>query len=327
MNLLLSCIGKRGGYLARMFRPHLGNGDRILGTANTRWTPGFRACDAAFVMPDVTDDDYVPAVLELCERERVDALLCVEDFDLERLAPVREELERRGVVPLFPPADVVELALDKYRMFEFLTAKGVPTPRTALRPEDAADFGYPVYVKPRRGSGSQQLFRARNDAELEVFFAYAPDMIVQEEAPGQEINIQLCADFDGSPVGVCLLRKRTMRHGETDQAETFMDDATLSFGLHLGGLLGGIGPMDIDVMQQGDELVVLEANTRFGGGYPAAHLAGADFPGLLLELLRDGAVSEPQRSFTPGVVMMKDVRILGGEAEAFFRDELRATGP
>jgi carbamoyl-phosphate synthase large subunit len=322
VNLLLSCVGKRGGYIADFFRPHLAAGDRIVGTANTPWTPGFRACDAAFVLPDVHDDDYVPAVLDLCERERVDALFCIEDFDLERLLPVRAELEARGVLPVFPPAEVAELALDKYRMCEFLTSKGIATPRTVLRPEEASGFGYPMYVKPRRGSGSQQVFRARDAAELAVFFDYSPDMIVQEEAVGPEINIQLCADFDGTPVGICVLRKRAMRHGETDQAETFRDPAVIEFGLHLGELLGGTGPMDIDVIRQGDELVVLEANTRFGGGYPVSHLAGADFPKLLLDMIRDGGVTEPNFSFADGVVMMKDVRILGGPAEEFFRDAL-----
>lgn len=322
MNLLLSCVGKRGGYLADFFRPSLVPADRIIGTANTAWTPGFRACDAAYVVPNVDDDDYIPAVLEVCEREHVDALVCMEDFDLERLAPARDAFVERGVVSLFPPAEVAELALDKYRMYEFLTAKGVPTPRTVLRPEDASDFAYPMYVKPRRGSGSQHLFRARNDAELAVFFDYAPDMIIQEEAVGENINIQLCADLDGRPVGVCVLRKRCMRHGDTEHAETFHDPSVVEFGMHLGELLGAVGPMDIDVIQLGDDLTLLEVNTRFGGGYPVAHLAGAAFPELLLDLVRHGEVAEPNLSFAAGVVMMKDLRILGGPADQFFAEEL-----
>ena len=321
MNLLISCIGKRG-YIADYFRPHLDSTDRIIGTANTPWTPGFRACDASFVVPSADDDGYVPAVLELCERERIDAVICVEDFDLERLVRARGEFLDRGVVPLMPPVEVVEIALDKYKTFEFLAAKGIATPRTVLHPADASKLRYPMYVKPRRGSGSKHVFRARNAAELDVFFNYAPDMIIQEEVLGPEIDIQLCGDFDGRTVGFCVLHKLCMRHGETDQAETFRDPEVIDFGLKLGELVKCVGPMDIDVVRHGDQLVVLEINTRFNGCYPISHLAGVDFPKLLLELVRHGRVREPSTSFTPGVVMLKDQSILGGEASRFFRDDL-----
>jgi carbamoyl-phosphate synthase large subunit len=325
MNLLISCIGKRG-YLADFFRPHLGPADRIIGTANTAWTPGFRACDAAFIVPSAADEAYVPAVLELCERERIDAVICVEDFDLEKLARARDQFVERGVVPLWPSAEVVEMALDKYKTFEFLTAAGIPTPRTALHPDEASDFRYPMYVKPRRGSGSKQLFRARNAPELEVFFNYAPDMIIQEEVRGPELDIQLCADLEGQIVGICALRKRCMRNGETDQAETFVDPEVLAFGLRLGELIKGIGPMEIELVRHGEQLVVLEINTRFNGCYPVAHLAGADFPRMLVELVRDGRV-EPDLAFEPGVVMLKDLSIVGGAGDQFFGELLRVEEP
>ncbi len=326
MNLLISCVGKRGGYIAEFFRPHLGPGDRIIGTASTPWTPGFRACDASYLVPPAGEADYVPAVLELCERERIGAVICVEDFDLEALVPARERFIARGIVPLIPPASVADTALDKYKTFEFFRERGVATPRTALHPAGAADFQYPMYVKPRRGAGSAHVFRARSEEELAVFFRYEPDMIIQEEVVGEELNIQLCLDFGGRPIGICALRKRGMRHGETDQAETFYDRDVLSFGLQLGEMLGGVGPMDIDVIQREEELVVLEVNPRFGGGYPVSHLAGADFPRLLLDLVREGRVDRPSLSFSSGVVMMKDVRILGGEGSRFFREHLRVEG-
>ncbi len=327
MNLLISCIGKRGGFIAELFRRHLGPSDRILGTANTQWTPGFRACDKAFVLPSVEDTDYVPALLQLCERERVDAILCMEDFDLEKLARVRAEFLDRGVIPLMPPVEVVEMAADKLKTADVLSAAGVATPRTAKSPDEAAAFRYPMYVKPRRGSGSRQVFRARSPAELAVFFDYAPDMIIQEEVVGAELNLQLCADFEGHLVGLCALRKCSMRHGETDQAETFWDPEVLRFARSLGEIVGGFGAMDIDVIQRGEHLFVLEINPRFGGGYPAAHLAGVDFPKLLLELLREGAVRRPMLSYAPGVVMLKDSRVLGGPAERFFADELHVASP
>ncbi len=320
MNLLFSCIGRRG-YIADLFRPHLGETDRIIGTSNTPWTPGFQACDAAVLLPDIDDDGYITAVLELCERESVDAVLSFLDPDVHRLARAREELRERGVLPLVPSSEMADVTYDKLRFHEFLTHKGITTPATTVDPAEAASYGYPVYVKPRRGSGGTHTFVARNERELDVFFHYVPDMIVQEAVAGDEINIELCGDLDGRPVGMCTWRKYRSRLGETEQAETFADPEVVEFGLHLGELLGVTGPMDVDVIRRDGELVVLEANTRFGGGYPVSHLAGADFPGLLIELVKHGRV-EPRLAFEPGVVMMKRLEPIGGASERFFREDL-----
>ena len=52
MNILFSCIGKRG-YIADFFRPHLQATDMIIGTSNTKWTPGFEHCDKNYILPDI----------------------------------------------------------------------------------------------------------------------------------------------------------------------------------------------------------------------------------------------------------------------------------
>lgn len=321
MNLLFSCIGKRG-YIADFFRQSLGPADRIIGTGNTRWTPGFQACDAAFLIPDIHDDNYVSAVLDLCERQQIDALLSFNDQDVYRLAKFRAEFQSRGVVPLLPSAHVAEIAHDKYRTFLFLSAKGIPTPRTALTLDDAAGFQYPLYVKPRCGSGSHETFVVGNERELAFFFSYRPDMIIQEAAAGEELDIELCGDLEGRTVGLCTWKKYASRLGETERAETFRDQAVTDFALRLGEVFLATGPMDIDVIRHGQSLMVLEANTRFGGGYPVSHLAGADFPRLLIDLVRHGR-AQPMFSFAPGVVMMKRLEPIGGCADAFFRDQLR----
>lgn len=321
MNLLFSCIGQRG-YIAAFFRPLLAPGERIVGTGNSRWTPGFQMCDAAFLLPDIADERYLPAVFDLCERERITAVLSFNDQDVYRLSKAHQEFRDRGIVLLMPSAEITEITYDKYRMFEFLSIKGFRTPKTVLDLSGASDFRYPIYVKPRCGSGGLDTFVARNEAELTVFFNYRQNMIIQEAVIGEAFDIELCTDFDGRPVGISTWKKYRSRLGETEQAETFRDPVVIDFGLRLGEALGATGPMDVDVFRQDDAFIVLEANARFGGGYPVSHLAGAGFPRLLIDLVRYGKV-EPDFSFSAGIVMMKRLQVIGGESETFFREQLR----
>ena len=315
MNLLFSCIGRRG-YVATWFREQLGPGDRIVGTTNTPWTPGLHACDKGVLMPDLGRPDYLPTLLELCRKEEIHGLFSFFDLDVDAIAGARELFRAIGVVPVVPDARVSRIGLDKLETADFLREHGFRTPLTFTGLEEAraalreGSLRYPLFVKPRRGFASQNLFQARNDDELRVFFDYAPGMIVQERLGGVEHSLDVLNDLEGRVVSVIVKRKVLMRAGETDQAETVRHPAALALGERLGHALGHVGPLDVDLFVDGDELTVLELNPRFGGAYPVSHLAGADFPRKILAMLRGERVEPDLGRYGIGVRMMKDYAIL-----------------
>ena len=78
MKILLSCIGRRG-YIADYFKAHLHMNNSIIATGNSEITPGFKHCDASFIVPDITSPDYIPTLLDLVGK--VKHLLSVLDKD------------------------------------------------------------------------------------------------------------------------------------------------------------------------------------------------------------------------------------------------------
>lgn len=325
MNLLLSCIGKRG-YIARLFREHLRPGDRIVGTSNTPWTSGFHACDAGVVMPDIDHPSYADAVLELCRRERIDALLSFFDPDVHRLSRLRGELLALGVMPFIPGPDAADVSFDKLRTASFLRGLGIATPRTVAGLAEArtalrnGELRFPVFVKPRCGFGSRNTFEAQDMRQLEAFCSLEPDMIVQQKLGGDAYDFDVLNDVDGRVLSVVPWRKLLSRMGETEQAETVESPLLVDLGVRLAGALGHAGPLDADLFVQDGVASVLEINLRFGGGYPVSHLAGADFPGMLLRLARGESVEPALGRYRRGVVMTKELHVIGGPRETFFRD-------
>jgi carbamoyl-phosphate synthase large subunit len=323
MNLLFSCIGKRG-YIADYFRSRLEPGDRILGTGNTPWTPGFAACDAAFLLPDIDSEGYVEAVLDLCRDQEVGGLLSFNDADVYKLAQSAGLFSELGVTLFIPRAESADIAFDKFRTYEFLRDQDIPTPRTVLDPAQAEELGFPVVVKPRRGSGSRNTFIARSGGQLEVFATTEEDMIFQEYVKGEEFDIELCGDLQGETVGFSAWNKYQSRMGETERAETFREEVVFDLGMRLGRLMKVPGPMDIDLIRRDGVIHVLEFNPRFGGGYPVSHLAGADFPGLLMEILRTGS-ARPRFDYKAGVMMMKRLEPFGGTEDDVRRQMLKVS--
>jgi carbamoyl-phosphate synthase large subunit len=328
MNFLFSCIGKRG-YVARSFRPHLQSGDRIIGTSNTRWTPGFHSCDRGYVMPDIASPSYIPAVLELCKRERIQGLLSFFDLDVQRLSEYRDELRSLGVKCFIPGLEAADICLDKLQTYYFLKEHGFNTAETytdLAKAKAALEDGrlkYPVYVKPRFGFASRNTFQARNERELDVFFALEADMLVQEALGGEAYDFDILNDLDGKVLSVVPWRKSLSRMGETEQAETVDSPQLVELGTKLATALGHAGPLDADLFLWNGKAYVLEINLRFGGGYPVSHLAGADFPAMVVAMARGEKPAARIGEYRRGIVMMKDLQILGGPAAGFFEREVR----
>lgn len=323
MNLLFSCIGKRG-YIPDFFRPHLQKGDRIIGTSNTKWTPGFQHCDASYLLPDITNPEYITRVFEVCQRESITAVLSFFDPDVVELAKHFDEFVSMGITPVLPGLKIADICFDKFKTFTFLRERRFDTAVTYLALEDAlaaiasGQVAYPVFVKPRFGFGSANTFRARNELELRAFYHYSPNMIVQEEITGDAIDFDILNNLEGRVISVVPWRKYRSRMGETEQAQTFKDAKVLEFGIKLGTALGHIGPLDADLFLNNGNISVLEVNLRFGGGYPVSHLAGANFPAKIIRMIRGETVAPDIGEYRENTVMMKDNLVIGGEESTFF---------
>ncbi|MCX6963472.1 MAG: ATP-grasp domain-containing protein, partial [Verrucomicrobia bacterium] len=203
MNILLSCIGKRG-YLADFFRNELDSRSKIIGTSNTHWTPGFSACDYAAVLPPISSDDYIPALLDVCQKYDVRALLSFFDPDVHKLSLYRNWFFEAGVLPVIPSHTAADLSFDKLKTWNYMNDIGVPSPHTSASLQDSKEllekgiFHFPLIIKPRFGFGSHNTFIARNIKEMEVFFDYAPHMIIQNYIEGEALNVDGLGDMNSN---------------------------------------------------------------------------------------------------------------------------------
>jgi carbamoyl-phosphate synthase large subunit len=251
-------------------------------------------------------------LLELCRRESVTALFSLFDPDIHVLSSHRAELSAAGVLPVVCSHEVSEICFDKFNTNTFLEDNGLPvaplfaSAGEARRAVEGGRVRFPLMVKERRGFGSRSLRRVVDLEELESTMRPGADLVAQEYVNGTEYGLDILNDLAGRPLAAVAKMKVAMRAGETDQAVTVDDAALEELGLRLGALLGQPGPADVDVVVRDGQPYVLDINPRFGGGYPASHLAGADFPCALVEMIRgrQPAVLPRPRA---GVAMMKTV--------------------
>lgn len=318
MNILLSCIGKRG-YIADYFRETLPSGGKIVGTSNTEWTPGFSSCDISVVMPPISSDEYIPTLLDECRKHEISALLSFFDPDVHRLSEHRKDFENFGVVPIIPERSASIIAFDKLETYRFMMKLEIAAPATTDSLTEAIEWinqdilTYPLVVKPRFGFGSANTFIAHNKNELTVFYKYAQNMIIQQFVDAEAVNVDGLGDLTACPVSVVPWRKLLSRMGETERSITIDDTDLIDLAHRLIKEVGIIGPFDGDFFRDSNgKLWVLELNLRFGGGYPVSHLAGADFPNKIMKIIRGESLESYKSQYARGVTMMKRLQIIKG---------------
>ncbi len=309
MNVLITAAGRRTS-LVRAFaeEAHKRGGLAYAGDVDSL-APALFLADEALRTKRTDDPNYVSDLLEVVERHAIKLAIPTIDDELPILAKCKAAFEALGCRIAISSASFVDLTLDKYQTGIVFGGAGIHVPWSWLPPlERSVDLPSRVFVKPRRGSASQDLFNvARGD--LSGVLPLVSDPIVQEILVGPEVTIDALFDFDGRPIHyVPRLRLRTLG-GESVQGVTMDHDEAMEIWierlLRLCSRLGAAGPLTIQAFQTDDGFVLSEINPRFGGGFPLALAAGGSYVAWLLDMAEGREVPASLRAYVSGMYMTR----------------------
>lgn len=319
MNILFTCAGRRT-YLLKYFKENLSEGDKVVATDMQLSAPALQVADVKLQVPAVYDPKYIDITLQICKEQKIDALLSLNDLELPLLAENKARFEAEGVKVIVSDPKVIDIAFDKYKTAQWVESLGLKSPKTFVRLEDAkralqtGELVFPLFMKPRWGSGSIGLETIADMEELDTYYnllmkkikktilatASVGDeyIMIQEKLTGNEFGLDVMNDLKGNHVAVSVKQKLAMRAGETDKAVTLDLPEVREIGRKIGEALKHIGNLDVDVMQNAKgEYCVLELNPRFGGGFPFSYEAGVNLPKAIIEWIKgnevDAAMLQP----------------------------------
>jgi len=289
MRVLLSSVGRRG-YLVKYFKQALGAGDEVWGVDSSPYAPGFVYCDRRYILPEVSNPAYCDKLLSLCKENHIDIVIPLIDPELNVLTRRQEDFAKSNIMVVVSPPAAIEMTFNKYLTWQWAQKNNIAMPLTVLTVEEALDdiragrMKWPLVIKPRKGSASSNILYCYDEIQLRGAFDGCPEPMIQQFVEGPEYGYDLFADNQFRPVSVFCKKKLTMRAGETDKAISTNGPALIDFGKKLLDAMQLFGPADVDVILSSTGPQLLEINPRFGGGYPCAHLAGADFCKKLVDI-------------------------------------------
>jgi biotin carboxylase/GNAT superfamily N-acetyltransferase len=237
-------------------------------------------------------DEVVATARALQARKPVHAVIAYDDQAVPVAARVAAELGLPG-----HPVAAADASRDKALMKEHFERAGVPiAPYTLARNEEdavrwAADHGYPVVVKPVRGSASQGVIRADSERELRQAYRRLRRIVLQQgldtggrsdaehlvEAylDGTEVSVELLVSH-GEPSVLCVFEKPQPLAGPFFEETIYVTPPRLArerveeierLALRAVAALGlRHGPAHCEIRLSSSGLFVLEIGARLIGG-------------------------------------------------------------
>lgn len=254
---------------------------RVVAACISPDAPGLYLADSAYLSPLAHDDEFVPWLLETCERERIDVILSGSEAVLDVLAPLAQQIRREtGAFSLVSSPEILRTGRDKLLTCRWLEERGLPVPGYAeVGDQRAVDrllerCGFPLVAKPRFGKGGDAILRLDDERHLgEVLRATdmglgrrAPDMILQQYlgSDAEEFTAGCFCDADGAVVGTIVMR-RALRSGTTVTAELGRFPEVREAASAIVAALQPLGPCNVQLRMHDGRAVPFEINPRFSG--------------------------------------------------------------
>ena len=331
MNVLLTSVGRRA-YMVKYFIEALSGEGQVHVCNSDNKSIAFKYADKKVISPLIYDENYIPFLIEYCEKNRIDIIISLFDIDLLMLAKHKKEFLEIGTKVIVSDPEVIEICNDKWMTYEFLIKNGFNAPKSFLSIDEVIEhiqdggLSYPIVVKPRYGCGSISIAIAYDEEDLiyltkkankEISSSYLKyestateeKIIYQECLNGQEYGADIINNLNGETQNVIVRKKIAMRSGETDIAELVDEPFVRDELTRLGAITKHIANMDCDVFLVEGKPYILEMNARFGGGYPFSHMGGCNLPQAIVNWVEGKEVSKKLISAKTGITGFKEIYI------------------
>ena len=312
MKILFTSIGRRVE-LVQAFRKaadDLRIELKIIGADIAEDAPALYFCDEAQIVCRIKDINYIPQLLDICEKENVDCLIPTIDTDLLLLAENKQRFEVIGTKVLISDVDKVKLCRDKNYTADYFISLGLKSPlpvNSVEKYEEALLNGlvsFPAFIKPKDGSSSINAYKVDNLDDLKLYAEKIEDYIIQPFISGREYTIDVFCDYEGNPVYITPRERFAIRSGEVLKTRITQDDIMIAEMLRLVADYKPCGQITVQLIQDektGDNYYI-EINPRFGGGAPLSIKAGADSAKAVLQMLNGEKLDYQDKAARDGAI-------------------------
>jgi carbamoyl-phosphate synthase large subunit len=263
--------------------------------------------DDFVLLPSAGDARFAQECVQAARHRQIDLFVpLIVESEFLALDEARQRFESIGCRLLVPPREIVLRTGDKLAFANFLEEIGVLGPPTREYSEDIEIQRFPVYLKPRRGSGSIGTARIESASSLHETARGRSDLIVQEAVAGTEFTVDAFAAAPGRVVAAVPRERIAIKAGVSVKGRTYRHPAIESIVCDVVAKSGVAGPANVQGMLRPDgSFSVIEMNPRFSGTLALTTAAGVNFASLLVDMVQGNPIPDMRGRHEDGLTMMR----------------------
>jgi len=267
----------------------------------------------------VNDPDYINQLLDVCQRHDVSLVVPTIDTELLLLATLRQEwAEKYNINIAISDSGFVAQCRDKRQTSKLFESLGIQTPVEL----ESTSAKYPRFVKPLAGSRSIDIHTVSDASGMTETLADTSHYLHQELVDTKrfkEFTVDAYYDASGTLRSVVPRERIEVRDGEVSKSRTHKGALVTQLASALEKLSGAYGCITLQFFvaledPASPEILGIEINPRFGGGYPLTQQAGATYVDWLVLEHFMGQTAGYFDGWLDGLVMLRY------DAEVFLRD-------
>jgi len=250
---------------------------------NPRLAPAAYISDGCFEVPRCTSEDYIGSLLQICLGNNIGLVVPTIDTELAILASNKNKFLKQGIVVSVSDYGFVMMCRDKRNTGEFFEEHDIRVPKAI----DKYHPTFPLFAKPYDGSLSTNLHYIKKAEELTEEILNDPKLLFMEYVDKEvykEYTVDMYYGRDHKVKCIVPRERIKIRAGEINKGMTEKKPLTQYLFDRLETIEGCIGCICIQLFlnPETDDVVGIEINPRFGGGYPQTYAAGGNYPEYLI---------------------------------------------
>ncbi len=308
-NILITSAGKRVELLLEFqkeLRTIFSDAKVLAVDLNPVMSPACQLSDKSFAVPRVTSPEYIDELLSICQSNNVKLVIPTIDTELAILAANRDCFSDQGIEIMVSDSNFISACRDKRKTMELFDSLGIrnPEPRDKNAPE------FPMFAKPYDGSLSTNIHIIRCQEELTPEIFEDPKLIFMEyidKKEYKEFTVDMYYGADGAVKCIVPRERIEIRSGEVNKGATRKNYLVGYLKERMSKMPGVRGCICIQLFyrEKDNDVVGIEINPRYGGGYPLSYYADANFPKLMIDEYILGKQIDYTDSWTGNTIMLR----------------------
>lgn len=261
--------------------------------ANPEWSSACRVSDEFFTIPRVDNENYINSILDLCIKKEIKIVIPTIDTELLVLSGAKEVFLLNNIQVVVSDLDLISRCRDKRLTNSLFNELNITIPKAV----DKGNPTFPLFIKPYDGSLSKDIYLINCKEELTDSLLNNPKLMFMEYINPNDYNeYTIDAYYDKNSNLRCLVPRRRIevRGGEISKGRTEKLDFYNILKERLSFINGAKGCLTIQFFlgKENQNIIGIEINPRFGGGFPLSYASGANYPEyIILEYLMNEQIT------------------------------------